>query len=105
MSSAVEVNIENFPVSNKHIVIQADINDMPYTDETFDVVICMGVIQHTPNPEVTIKNLYELVKKGGTLIIDHYTITKSQLFRLAYFYRLYLRNKPSTKTIPYTQLL
>lgn len=105
MSSAVEVNIENFPVSDKHIVIQADINDMPYADETFDVVICMGVIQHTPNPEVTIKNLYELVKKGGTLIIDHYTITKSQLFRLAYFYRLYLRNKPSTKTIPYTQAL
>ena len=51
LSSAVEVNSENFPVSDTHAVIQADINDMPYQNETFDVVICMGVIQHTPNPE------------------------------------------------------
>ncbi len=105
LSSAVEVNLENFPNTDNHLVIQADINDMPYPNETFDVVICMGVIQHTPNPEATIRNLFELVKKGGILIIDHYTITRSQLFRLAYFYRLYLRNKPSGKTIPYTQNL
>lgn len=105
MSSAIEVNAENFPVSEKHRVIQADINDMPYADESFDVVICMGVIQHTPDPEKTIRDLYQLVKKGGTLIIDHYTITRAQLFRVASFYRLYLRNKPSSFTIPYTQKL
>lgn len=69
LSSAVEVNVENFPVSDKHIVIQADINDMPYADETFDVVICLGVIQHTPNPEETIKNLFALVKKEVHLLL------------------------------------
>ncbi|MEO6537340.1 MAG: methyltransferase domain-containing protein [Ferruginibacter sp.] len=102
LSSAVEVNIENFPVSEKHIIIQADINDMPYANETFDVVLCMGVIQHTPRPEETIKNLYALVKKGGILIIDHYTFTKSRLFRLHYFYRMYFRKKPAAVTIPAT---
>ena len=79
---------------------------MPYCDESFDVVICMGVIQHTPSPEATIKDLYALVKKGGTLIIDHYTFTKSDFLRFgAPVYRRFLRKMPADKTIPYTQKL
>jgi len=35
-------------------------------------VICLGVVQHTPNPEKTIKKLYEYVKPGGYLVFDHY---------------------------------
>jgi len=37
------------------------------------MVICLGVVQHTPNPELTIKSMYQLVKPGGHLIFDHYT--------------------------------
>jgi 2-polyprenyl-3-methyl-5-hydroxy-6-metoxy-1,4-benzoquinol methylase len=105
LSSAVEVNAENFPVTDKHLVIQADINDMPYADESFDVVICLGVIQHTPDSEKTIEDLYKLVKKGGSLIIDHYFYDRSNYFRLARLYRLFLRKKPAAYTIPYTQKL
>lgn len=105
LSSAVEVNIENFPVSDNHLVVQADINDMPFADESFDVVVCLGVIQHTPNPEQTIESLYKLVKKGGYLVIDHYNFVRSSFFRLASFYRYYLRKKPSSFTIPYTRKL
>ena len=32
----------------------------------------MHVIQHTPNPELTIQKLWKMLKPGGTLIIDHY---------------------------------
>ena len=103
LSSAVEVDAENFPVSDHHQVIQADINDMPYADGVFDLVICLGVIQHTPNPEETISNLYKLVKKGGTLVIDHYAFTRSHILRLAPLYRMALKNKPSSVTIPATQ--
>jgi 2-polyprenyl-3-methyl-5-hydroxy-6-metoxy-1,4-benzoquinol methylase len=105
LSSAVEVNAENFPVSDKHLVIQADINDMPFSDESFDVVICLGVIQHTTDTEKTIADLYKLVKKGGSLVIDHYTFNKSYYFRLAPLYRMSLRKKTAAYTIPYTQKL
>ena len=105
LSSAVEVNAENFPISDHHIIIQADINDMPYRDESFDLVICLGVIQHTPSPEKTIKDLYALVNKGGTLIIDHYTFTKSNLLRLAPLYRRFLKKRSPSYTIAYTQKL
>lgn len=105
LSTAVEVNAENFPINEHHLVIQADINNMPFDKESFDVVICMGVIQHTPDSEKTISDLYELVKKGGYLIIDHYTFTRSHLFRLAPVYRWFLKRKKPEVTIPYTNRL
>ena len=39
----------------------------------FDIVVCIGVIQHTPYPEVTMQRLCEQVKPIGLLVIDHYT--------------------------------
>lgn len=105
LSSAVEVNQENFPQNDKHLVIQADINDMPFADESFDVVVCLGVIQHTPSPEKTIEDLFKLVKKGGTLVIDHYTKNRSNYLRLATVYRAAIKDKPSSYTIPYTTKL
>lgn len=105
LSSAVEVNAENFPINEKHLVIQSDINDMPYADESFDLVVCLGVIQHTTNSEKTIEDLYKLVKKGGRLVIDHYSFNRSHYFRLAPFYRTILKKKTAEETIPYTQRL
>lgn len=105
ISSAVEVNKENCPISDKHLIIQADINNTPFQDNCFDVVICLGVIQHTPSPDETIRNLYDLVKPGGYLVIDHYSFNKSYLVRLAPLYRKFLRKMPANKTIPYTQKL
>ena len=72
-SEAVEVNQENFPQNNSHRIIQADINNPPFEKGKFDIVLCLGVIQHTPNPEETIKNLYDQVVPGGILVFDHYT--------------------------------
>lgn len=105
LSSAVEVNQENFPQNEHHMVIQADINDMPFEDESFDVVVCLGVIQHTPSPEKTIEDLFKLVKKGGTLVIDHYSKDRSNYLRLASLYRAAIKDKPSSYTIPYTTRL
>ena len=39
------------------------------------------------------------------LVIDHYTLTRSHLFRIAPLYRMVLKRKPSNITIPYTQRL
>jgi 2-polyprenyl-3-methyl-5-hydroxy-6-metoxy-1,4-benzoquinol methylase len=105
LSDAVEVNQENFPQNDNHMVIQADINNMPFADETFDVVVCLGVIQHTPNSEKTIEDLFKLVKKEGILVIDHYAFNKSHYLRLAPLYRNSLKKKPAEETIPYTQNL
>ena len=42
-------------------------------DKQFDVVISIGVVHHTNNPEATISNLRKHVKPGGILIVWVYS--------------------------------
>lgn len=73
ISSAVEANAANCGSHPGHRVCQADITHLPFTPGQFDVVVCVGVIQHTPDPEATIAALCQQVRPGGQLIIDHYS--------------------------------
>jgi len=76
LSSAVDANLENcnhLYNDGNYYVFQGDILKPPFQTDLFDVVICIGVIQHTPCPEETIAALCKQVKPGGQLIIDHYT--------------------------------
>lgn len=91
LSSAVEVNAENLPITGKHSVIQADVANLPFVPHSFDVVFCLGVIQHTPSPDRTIGHLAKHVKPGGWLLIDHYGKSISWKFRTAPFVRMMLK--------------
>ena len=73
LSAAVDANQRNFPQDYNHRVAQANAVALPFAAESFDVVFCIGVVQHTPSPEETIKHLYGAVKEGGYLVFDHYT--------------------------------
>lgn len=70
LSAAVEANAENN--GSGFTLAQADILKMPFAPASFEYVICLGVVQHTPNPEETIRSLYSMVRPGGYLSIDHY---------------------------------
>ena len=72
LSSAVDANKENCGKSENYCVCQADIMKVPVAPGSFDVVMCLGVIQHTPSPDDTIARLASYVKPGGMLVIDHY---------------------------------
>ena len=82
LSSAVEANLLNFPQNSYHRIIQTDLMRLPFKSKQYDIVICLGVIQHTPNPEKTIEKLYEQVKFEGNLVIDHYTFDTSRLTKI-----------------------
>lgn len=73
LSSAVEANFENCGSRDNYFVCQADLRRVPVRPHAFDFVMCIGVIQHTPNPEETITALAGYVRPGGQLVIDHYT--------------------------------
>ncbi|MCP4901317.1 MAG: class I SAM-dependent methyltransferase [bacterium] len=72
LSQAVEANVINCGDHPNLFVCQADLHRLPVPDNQFDVVLCVGVLQHTPNPEDAITALSHHVKPGGLLVIDHY---------------------------------
>ena len=94
LSTAVEVNADNFPITENHLVMQADIMNLPFIHNQFDIVICLGVLQHTPDPESTVKKLSEQIKKNGHLIIDQYVFNKSYV-SLRLLYRQIFKRLPA----------
>ena len=102
-SSAVEANHENFPQNQHHRVLQADALCLPFPPQQFDLVFCLGVIQHTQKPEETIEKIYQMVKPGGWLVIDHYTYNIEWFTRLAAILRFVFRRLPPEKGLQWTE--
>lgn len=94
LSNAVEANASNFRLDGNHRVAQADIMRPPFAPAAFDVVFCLGVIQHTGNPEATIAALAARVRAGGALVIDHYTPELAYWTKLGALLRFYFRRLP-----------
>lgn len=73
-STAVDANAKNQTAkapSNLHL-FQGDIFNIPLHEASFDKVVCLGVIQHTPDPEGAFRSLARYVRPGGQLVIDIY---------------------------------
>lgn len=49
--------------------IVADIQNIPYPDNTFDVVISLETLEHVPDPDQGLKELVRVTRPGGKVII------------------------------------
>ena len=55
-------------------LFRASIYKMPFKRGSFDKVLCLGVLQHTPNIDESIKCLIEKTKPGGEIVTDFYPL-------------------------------
>lgn len=78
------------------LIVQASIYEMPFRPGYFNRVVCIGVIQHTPDPAEAFACLAAAVRPGGTLAIDVYRrlVWWKQLLVTKYWVR------PITRRIP-----
>lgn len=76
----------------------------PFMEKQFDIVICLGVVQHTPSPEETIRKLFEQVKPGGNLVIDHYTFEIRRLTKITgNLLRPFVKRLPSHRRMQFVE--
>jgi SAM-dependent methyltransferase len=71
-SDAVKANYQSNGNLDNVLIVQADIFNMPFEDDFFDKVMCIGVLQHTPNPRNAFSSLVQAVKPGGAITVDNY---------------------------------
>ncbi len=45
--------------------VKADITDLPFENDNFDVILCNHVLEHIPDDQKAMKELYRVMKKGG----------------------------------------
>jgi len=67
-------NIDYYPVdfdaSREGIRDVVDIQNIHYENEMFDAIICFHVLEHIPDDNAAMKELFRCLKKDGTAYID-----------------------------------
>lgn len=52
--------------------VQASLLDLPFENDSFDLVASSGVLQHTANPEKALSEMIRVLKPGNTLYLGVY---------------------------------
>lgn len=64
--SSADVFIKNSKIYFERVLCSMD--DLPFQDESFDVVFSNAAVHHSPNIEKTFKEIGRLLKKGGAYV-------------------------------------
>tara|TARA_B100000212_G_scaffold53002_1_gene34701 strand:+ start:10976 stop:11959 length:984 start_codon:yes stop_codon:yes gene_type:complete len=98
-AKVVAVDIAGLDIARKNLgnhenllLLQADITNLPFSKEIFDIVWCHRVLQHTPKPKDTLKHILKFKKKEGYIFIHSYAKTLPQLLSWKYFLRPLTKN-------------
>ena len=54
----------------KMAMVQMDITDIQYPDNSFDVIYCSHVLEHVPDDRKGMRELYRVLKPGGWAVLD-----------------------------------
>lgn len=69
MLTKLNFNLRNLPYRD---VRKANAESLPFKDGTFDLVVCLGVIHHTPDTQKTIQEMFRVLKPDGKAIVTVY---------------------------------
>ena len=99
ISTAIDASKAN--LSNRENVhfVQASIYELPFKDNAFDGCYCIGVIQHTPNPEKTIASLPRVVRENGELVLTIYERKPWTYLFSKYWLRFFTKDMPDDKLL------
>lgn len=76
--TGIEISKERLEIARKNCkkykvkarLIHGDIKKMPFKNESFDVIFCHGVVEHFPDSEKGVKELYRVLRKNGKALIS-----------------------------------
>jgi SAM-dependent methyltransferase len=59
------INVDLLPYENVDVI--CDIENMPFKDNSVDYIINIAVLEHVPNPQKVISEIYRILKPGGKI--------------------------------------
>lgn len=100
-SNAIDTNYVNNSIYLDRLTFaQADIYALPFPKNSFDKVLCLGVLQHTPDVRRAIESLVHVARDDGVIVVDFYPM-KGWYTRVHAKYIV----RPLTKRLPRKILL
>ena len=74
LSTSVDVAYGNLRRFENAVVLQANIGNLPFKPNSFDIISSIGVLHHTPDTKEYTSKLVPLLKDGGMLTIWLYSL-------------------------------
>ena len=99
ISSAIDAAKSNLAGRKNVHFVQASIYELPFRPAVFDGCYCIGVVQHTPDPQRTIETLPRVLRPGGRIAITAYERKPWTMFYAKYWLRLLTRRMDKRKLL------
>jgi ubiquinone/menaquinone biosynthesis C-methylase UbiE len=96
LSAAIDVVARKLRPREGWTGVQGDITALPFEDGQFDIVYCEGVIQHTRDSALAVRELCRVLKPGGTILATHYDSPTRLHSKLKARYMGWLRSRLSS---------
>jgi ubiquinone/menaquinone biosynthesis C-methylase UbiE len=78
LSDAISVAAKKLASRANWVGVRGDITRLPFEADGFDFVYCEGVIQHTRDSAVTVRELCRVLRPGGMISATHYSSAGSE---------------------------
>ena len=88
---AIEVCKLRFSNSNNIEFIVEDVQRLRFPDATFDFIVCCETLEHVPDVEIAVSEIYRVLTKGGGVVIT--TPSYFNAYSLVWI-KCWLLNKP-----------
>lgn len=82
-------------------ITKASVDELPFVDNSFDLIVCLGVLHHIPNTKKALVDSVKKLKPGGKYLLylyyalDNRGIIFRSLFSLAHLVRIAVSHLPS----------
>lgn len=73
VSNAIEISYKKLTKEKNVFLFQADIYNLPFKEKFFDIIYCIGVLQHLSDPKKAISIFSEKLSPNGVFIGTFYT--------------------------------
>jgi ubiquinone/menaquinone biosynthesis C-methylase UbiE len=91
-SYSVDACYQNLKHFENLFLIQADIYQLPFSEESFSYIYSLGVLQHTPDVKASFFALPKLLQNDGKICVDYYCKTWKSMLLPKYWLRPLTKN-------------
>ncbi len=62
---SMDLGVGDANVDYSHLDIKGDLRNIPLENDSVDLIICIQVLEHLPEPWIVLKEFYRILKPGG----------------------------------------